>query len=205
MALLLVTDRAACSGDLGSAVRRALAGGVTAVMLREKGLAESELVRLGGRVAEACRAAGALFIVNHDLRVASALGADGVHLGFRSASVAEARAMVGEERLIGRSTHDPDEIDRAILEGADYVTFGPVYDTPKKRGLLAPRGVGALRDAVTRARDVPVVALGGITASSAAGLRGTGAAGIACIREILASDDEEAAARALVVAWEGAA
>lgn len=202
---MLVTDRVACRGDLASAVRGALAGGVTAVMLREKDLAGEDLLRVGRGVAAACRAAGALFVVNHDLAAATALGADGVHLGFRSASVAEARAMVGEGRLIGRSTHDPDEIGRAILEGADYVTFGPVYDTPSKHGILAPRGAEGLRDAVVRAHPVPVVALGGITAASTAALRGTGAAGIACIREILAATDAESAARALFDAWTGAA
>jgi thiamine-phosphate pyrophosphorylase len=202
---MLVTDRRVCSGGLAEAVRRALAGGATAVMLREKDLATEDLVRVGSPVAQACRAAGALFVVNHDLAAASALGADGVHLGFRSASVADARAMVGEDALIGRSTHDPDEIDRAVLDGADYLTFGPVFDTPKKGVRLEPRGVAALEDAVLRARPVPVVALGGITAASASGLRRTGAAGVACIREILASGDETAAARSLVAAWGSAA
>lgn len=174
-------------------------------MLREKDLAHEDLVRLGADVAAACRAAGALFLVNHDVRAASALAADGVHLGFRSASVAEARAMLGEERLIGRSTHDLGEIARAVLEGADYVTFGPVHDTPSKRGLLAPRGVCGLADAVAAAGSLPVVALGGVTASTAAELRRAGAAGVACIRAILAADDESAAARAVLGAWESAA
>lgn len=202
---MLVTDRGTCRGDLAAAVVRALAGGVTAVMLREKDLATGDLLGIGAPVAAACRAAGALFIVNHELGAASPLGADGVHLGFRSASVAEARAMMGEDVLIGRSTHDPDEIDRAVLEGADYVTFGPVHETQKREFRLEPRGAAALGEAVVRAGPVPVIALGGITAASAAGLRRTGAAGVACIREILASDDERAAARAVVVAWESAA
>src|SRR6185436_14817960 len=94
LSVLLITDRAACRGDLVDAVGRAVAGGVTAVMLREKDLSREELLHLGRGVAAACRAVGALFVVNHDVEAAALLSADGVHLGFRSAGVAEARAML---------------------------------------------------------------------------------------------------------------
>jgi len=172
-------------------------------MVREKDLGHDELVRLARPIADACRRAGAFVIVNHDVAAAVELDADGVHLGFRSMGVAAARAMVGERTLVGCSTHDLQELDRAILEGADYVTFGPVYDTPSKRGLLEPRGETALAEAVARSA-VPVIALGGVTAERVAALRATGAAGVACIREILAADDETRAARALASAWEAA-
>jgi thiamine-phosphate pyrophosphorylase len=198
---VLITDRATCRGDLVDAVTRALAGGVTTVMLREHDLAHADLVALGRTVADACRAADALFLVNHDVAAAAEVGADGAHLGFRSVDVAAARAMLGEDALLGRSTHDADEIDRAILDGADYVTFGPVFDVPKKRGLVAPRGVEALAAAVARAAPMPVLALGGVSSMNAADLRATGVAGLACIREILAADDETVAARRLLDAW----
>lgn len=199
--MLLVTDRTACRGDLTDAVTRALAGGVTAVMLREKDAATRDVVTAGRGIAAACRAAGRLCVVNHDLAAAAELGARGVHLGYRSAPVREARAELGDHVLVGRSTHDAEELARAIDEGADYVTFGPVYDTPSKRGLLSPRGERALADAVAQAGDVPVIALGGVTTARAPALRTTGAAGVACIREILAAKDPEEAARALVAAW----
>jgi len=112
--------------------------------------------------------------------------------------------MAGDAALIGRSTHDADEIDRAVLDGADYVTFGPVYDVPSKRGRLQPRGLAALAAAVARAAPTPVLALGGVTAARASKLRATGASGVACIREILAADDAEEAARRLVAGWRGA-
>jgi thiamine-phosphate pyrophosphorylase len=124
-----------------------------------------------------------------------------VHLGYRSAPVREARAALGDEVLVGRSTHDAQELARALDEGADYVTFGPVYDTPSKRGVLPPRGEAALARAVLGADGMPVIALGGVTAAHAAALRATGAAGVACIRAILASEDPEEAARALAAAW----
>lgn len=183
---------------------RAVDGGVTAVMLREHDLSHDELVRLGSDVARECRRAGALFLVNHDVAAAVALGADGIHLGFRSGAVAAARAMVGEDVLVGRSTHDVQELDRAIKDGADYVTFGPVYDTPSKRGILAPCGPQALAEAVRQAAGLPVIALGGVTAERAAELRRTGAAGLACIREILASAAPDDASRRLAGAWEAA-
>jgi len=169
-------------------------------MVREKDLSHADLVRLARPIADDCRRAGALFLVNHDVGAAVELKADGVHLGFRSAGVAAARAMVGEDMLVGSSTHDLAELDRAILEGADYVTFGPVYETPSKAGLLEPRGETALAQAALRSA-VPVIALGGVTASHVPALRAAGAAGIACIREILASDDAERAARELAAAW----
>jgi thiamine-phosphate pyrophosphorylase len=181
--VLLVTDRAACRGDLTDAVTRALAGGVTAVMLREKDRETRDVVDEGRGIAAACRAAGRLLVVNHDIAAAAELGAGGVHLGYRSAPVREARAALGEDVLVGCSTHDADELARAVLEGADYVTFGPVYDTPSKRGILTPRGERALAEAVAQAGDVAVIALGGVTVRSAATLRATGAAGVACIRE----------------------
>lgn len=202
--LVLVTDRRKPrDGDLGAAVDRALRGGVTAVMLREKDLATDELVALGVRLAAACRAAGAAFIVNGDLAAARALRADGVHLGYGAASVAEARAALGSEILVGRSTHDLSELSDAARAGACYVTFGPVWDTPSKRGLLEPRGTAALTDAV-RACGVPVVALGGVNASRAADVRRTGAAGIACIGAILDAADESAAATEILRAWDEA-
>ena len=170
-------------------------------MLREKDLATRELVDAGRGVAAACRTAAALLVVNHDLAAAAELGARGVHLGYRSAAVREARAALGDGVLVGRSTHDADELARAIDEGADYVTFGPVYDTPSKRGLLTPRGELVFADAVARAGGLPVIALGGVTASRVAPLRAAGAAGVACIREILAAEDPEGAARALATAW----
>lgn len=204
VALLLVTDRRKVRGNIGEAVARALQGGVTAVMLREKDLPTADLVRLGRAVRDACRGAGAPFLVNGDLAAARELGADGVHLGYGAASVAEARAALGGPTLVGRSTHDSDELAAALREGADYVTFGPVWDTASKRGILDARGTARLAEAVTAAGATPVLALGGVTAARAADVRRTGAAGIACIGAVLDAPDETEAAAAICRAWEAA-
>lgn len=205
LALVLVTDRRTSRRPLADAVAAALRGGVSAVMLREKDLATPDLVALGGGVRDACRAAGALLIVNGDVAAARELGADGVHLGYGAPGVAEVRAAFGRTIFVGVSTHDRAELETARAAGADYVSFGPVWDTPSKRGILAARGTAALADAVARAGAMHVLALGGVTPSRTASVRATGAAGVACIGAILACDDEAAAAAALRAAWEAAA
>ena len=209
LALVLITDRRMVHGELASAVARALAGGVTAVMLREKDLGTADLVGLGRGVRDACRAAGAPFLVNHDLEAARELGADGVHLGYGAAAVAEARAALGADILVGRSTHELDEIREAFRAGADYATFGPVWDTPSKRGLVAPCGTSRLAEAAAAVAPRPVLALGGVTAARAAEVRRAGAAGIACIGAILGAGAEPggegAAAGSIRHAWESAA
>lgn len=182
-------------------VRAACAGGVRAVMLREKDLPTPQLVALGVPLRDACRDAGVTFLVNHDLDAAAELGADGVHLGYRSASVAEARAALGGTVLVGRSTHDDAELDDARTAGADYVTFGPIHDTPSKRGLLSARGMERLAAAVARVHPLPVVALGGLSADDASSVRRSGAAGIAAIRALVAAPDPGAAAQAFLAAW----
>jgi len=170
-------------------------------MLREKDLSTHDLVRVGREIVAACRDAGVTIVVNDDCDAASELAADGVHLGYRSVPVVRAREILGDAAIVGRSTHDTDELEGAINAGADYVTYGPIHETPSKRGLLEPRGLESLRSAVAGAGSVPVVALGGITPSDAAALRDAGAAGIAAIRALVAATDPAAAAGAFGRAW----
>ncbi len=180
-------------------------------MLREKDLTTQELVRLGRGLKTVCRDAGVTFLVNHDCEAASELAADGVHLGYRSVSVERARAILharsilGEALLVGCSTHDRDELRAAIRAGADYVTYGPIHDTPSKSGLLTARGMGGLRTATEFAREsaegLPVVALGGLTPADVGAAREAGAAGVAAIRALVAANDPEAAAGAFALQW----
>ena len=171
-------------------------------MLREPDLATADLVLIGREISGVCRDEDVTFIVNHDVAAALELGADGVHLGYRSVPVAEARGALPAAALVGRSTHDDDELDDAMAAGADYVTFGPIHDTPSKRGLLLPRGLDGLSAAVLRAGNTPVVALGGLVVADAENVRRAGAVGLAAIRALVAAADPCAAARALCAAWE---
>ncbi len=210
LSLLLITDRRAARRPLAEAVRASIRGGVTAVMLRERDLDTAALIRLGRDIVGICRDAGVTIVINHDVRAACELGADGVHLGYRSVGVAAARAELGSgagtgrPALVGRSTHDPEELRDAWQAGADYVTYGPIFDTPSKRGLVTPCGVTGVRAAVAASPGRPVVALGGIEASTVADVRGTGVAGVAAIRALLDVDDETVAAERLAVAWRSA-
>ncbi len=200
---MLITDRR-LADDLTDVVRRAIAGGVDAVMLREKDLSTDALVRFGQPLRRLCASSGVTFVVNHDLEAALRLVADGVHLGHLSPPVGAARSVLGSHAIVGVSVHDDVELAAAIAAGADYVTFGPVFETPSKQGVLAPRGRAGLERAISLARDLPVLALGGLDSASAAGLSRTGAAGLAVIRAVVTSPDPEAAAAGLLAAWRSA-
>jgi len=193
--LYLITDRRqAAGGDLVGAVRSALRGGVRAVQLREKDLTARELLPLARKLRQLTREFDARLLINDRIDVALAVEADGVHLGGGSLPTAEARALLGPQRLIGVSTHHPAEISAAARDGADFATFGPVYLTPSKAAYGAPVGLVALGDACADA-PLPVFALGGVTAERIPELLETGCRRAACIGAILTATHPEAAAR----------
>lgn len=193
--LLLVTDRHATGGrPLADVVARALDAGLPAVQLRDKDLPGRELHALAERLRDATRRAGALLFVNDRVDVARAVDADGVQLGTASLPVDVARALLPGDRLVGASTHAPREIAETT---ADFVLFGPVYDTPSKRGFGEPQGEAQLRAAVAAAR-VPVLAIGGIDTDRVARVRDAGVHGVAIIRAILAAPDAGIATRAFL-------
>ena len=196
----LVTDRR-IAPDLPGAVRAALAGlppGGVAVHLREKDLGGRDLLALARALRTACAEAGQLFLVNDRVDVAIAAGADGVHLPSSGLPPLEARRLLGPGRLVGVSCHSSEDVRGARDGGADYGTFGPVFETPSKRPYGPPVGVSALRDAVPL--GLPLVALGGVEAANAPEAVAAGARGIAAIRAWLAAPDPGAAVRALLAA-----
>lgn len=189
----LVTDRAQTGGrPLVDVVAQALRGGVRAVQLRERGLETQPLLSLAHELRGLTRRHDALLLINDRIDVALACDADGVHLPSHSFQVADARLLVGPARLLGVSTHHPDEVRAAAMAGADFAVFGPLFDTPSKRPYGPPAGLAALSSA-TRA-GIPVLAIGGITADRCAALRPCGAAGVAVIRAILSADEPTRAA-----------
>ncbi|MDX1815282.1 MAG: thiamine phosphate synthase, partial [Thermodesulfobacteriota bacterium] len=158
----LITDRRqAPGGDILRAVEGALDGGIRAVQLREKDLPGKELYLLAGRMRELTARHGARLLVNDRVDVALAVGADGVHLGVSSMPPSAARTLLGEEALIGCSTHDVRELRKAATQGADFAKFGPVYPTPSKAVYGPPVGMTALSEAC-RETPIPVFALGGV-------------------------------------------
>jgi thiamine-phosphate diphosphorylase len=193
--LTLVTDRTQAGGrDLVGLVRECLAAGLPAVQLREKDLGAAELARLGRALRPLTAERGALLIVNDRVDVALAVGADGVQRTSTSLAVADILA-IGDKRLrVGASVHSVAEAVAAAEAGADWVVFGPVYDTPSKRQYGPPQGLDALEQ-VARAVSIPVVAIGGITPERVPAVRRAGACGVAVISAILAADSPATATR----------
>jgi thiamine-phosphate pyrophosphorylase len=177
------------------AVARALSGvpvGGAAVQLREPNLTARQLLELGRALLPVCAARQAPLLINDRLDVARTLGCQGVHLGQRSVTVADARAFLGDEALLGVSCHSRAEVEQA--QGADFVTIGPVFDTPSKRDLGSPLGLEGVRAALAMGTP-PALALGGINLASARLALGAGVQGVAAIRAIWDGDPASQTAR----------
>jgi thiamine-phosphate pyrophosphorylase len=191
--LCLVSDRTGTRGrDLLEIVAACAVAGLPAVQVREKDLPASELAALCRRI-RAVRPAPFL-IVNDRVDVALAVGAAGVQRTHASLAVEELRVIADKRVRVGASVHALDEARTAAAQGAEWLFFGPVYDTPSKRAYGAPQGLGAL-ERVAAAVEVPVIAIGGITPERVAEVRHAGAAGVAVIAAILSADDPAAATR----------
>ncbi len=181
---------------LAAAVEQALAGGVRAVQLREKDLGAAALLHIGQQLRAITRRYNARLLINDRVDIALALDADGVHLGEQSMDAACARRLLGADKLIVVSTHNLAGAQRAQQQGADFITFSPIYATASKAAYGAPQGLDKLRR-VCASVELPVFALGGITASRVGSVYAAGASGIAVISAILARPDICQAARDL--------
>jgi thiamine-phosphate pyrophosphorylase len=186
--LTLVTDRHSTIGrDLVTVVRACLAAGLPAVQLREKDLGLGDLLPLARGLRQLTAETGAMFVVNDRVDVALAVGADAVQRTHASLSVTDMRVVADKRVRVGASVHSLEGARVAEAEGADWIVFGPIYDTPSKRAYGAPQGLDALAR-VTAAVTRPVVAVGGITAERVADVRRAGAAGVAVISAILSAE-----------------
>jgi len=195
----LITDRRQTAGrPLLDVVAAALDGGVRAVQLREPDLPARELLALATALRGLTTRVGAALLINDRVDVALACDADGVHLPRHGMRIAEARALLGAQRLIGVSTHAPVEVADAAAAGADFAVFGPLFDTPSKRPYGSPLGLDALATARAAAPALPLLAIGGIDAARVLDVRARGADGVAVIRALLGADDAMAAARDLL-------
>jgi len=188
--LYLITDRRLFTNDhsLFTAVEEALKGGVQAVQLREKDLEIRDLLRMAYSFRELTARYRAKLFINDRVDVALAVGADGVHLGGSSIPAFAARKAAGEGMLIGVSTHSVAEAGKAEEEGADFVTLGPVFETPSKMKYGKPLGFGPLRE-VSAKSLIPVFAIGGVQKERVKNTLESGAFGISLISAILGSED----------------
>jgi thiamine-phosphate pyrophosphorylase len=186
---------APAGGELTELLRAALAGGVDVVQLREKHLPDDQLISVAKAMRALCERAGALLIVNDRPLVALEAGADGVHVGQEDMPVADVRDLLGEQMLIGLSTHARAEIDHPQAALADYIGVGPVHETPTKPGRPAV-GVELVRYAARHA-PVPFFAIGGLEKGNLAEVLDAGARRAVVLRAISDADDPRSAAHEL--------
>jgi thiamine-phosphate pyrophosphorylase len=196
--LYLITDRHQTGGKLLThVVRQALEGGVRAVQLREKDLSSSELYRLAVELRGLTGEFNASLLINDRCDIALAVGADGVHIGTGSLPVTVVRQLLGQNKSIIYSAHALDEALRAEADGADAVTFGPVFHTPSKAVFGSPCGVKKLAEAAA-ALNIPTIALGGISTDNVSEALVATIRGVAVISAISAAPDPRAATLSLL-------
>ncbi|MEZ0340308.1 thiamine phosphate synthase [Mycobacterium sp. pV006] len=199
--LYLCTDARRERGDLADFAEAALAGGVDIIQLRDKNSSgEQKFGPLEAReelealevLADAARRHGALLAANDRADIARAAGADVLHLGQDDLPLSVAREIVGST-VIGRSTHDIDQVERAIAEDVDYFCVGPCWPTPTKPGRPAP-GLDLVRAAAARDTAKPWFAIGGIDAQTLPEVVAAGAQRVVVVRAITGAEDPRAAA-----------
>jgi thiamine-phosphate pyrophosphorylase len=184
------------------AVSAAVVAGAPVVQVRAKGCTDRALYDFARRVMELCTAYGTTCIVDDRADVALAVGASGTHLGADDLPIAVARQVVGPDHVLGGTARDPERAAELVAAGADYLGVGPAYPTTTKTGLPAPLGPAGIA-AVARAVNVPVIAIGGVTAERIPELLSAGARGVAVVTAISRAADPAAATRTLLRALDG--
>jgi thiamine-phosphate pyrophosphorylase len=174
-----------------------LAGGATLLQIRAKHLAGRDFLEAAHAIVGRAASCGAAVIVNDRADIARLSGAAGVHVGQDDLAPAQVRAILGPGAIVGLSTHSAEQLDRALREPIDYVAVGPVFGTDTKATGYEPIGLESVRAAAVTAgaRDVPVVAIGGITRDRAPHVLAAGARSVAVISDLLTGGDPAARVR----------
>lgn len=198
--LYLVCDATGDGRDLGAFLDAALRGGVDLIQLRDKHGDDDAVLAAAPAFRAAADAHGALFVLNDRPDLVAAAGADGVHVGQDDTPVADARAVVGPDAIVGLSTHTPAQVDAAAAAGAagtiDYFAVGPVHATPTKPGRPAV-GLALVEHAAAAERAVPWFAIGGLDAETLAAAATAGATRAVVVRALTGAGDPETIARGL--------
>ena len=171
-------------------VQAMIAGGIRMIQYREKRPAKSfaDMLAECHEIRNITRDAGVLFIINDYVDIARLVDADGVHVGQEDLPVAAVRALIGPNKWIGLSTHNPKQAMAAVLAGADYIGAGPIFATTTKEDVCAPVGLAYL-DYVVRSCPLPFVAIGGIKEHNIGEIISHGATRICLVSEIVGADD----------------
>lgn len=195
--LYLCTDARRRQGDLPEFLDAVLSSGVDIIQLRDKGMEAAEELEHLALFADACKRHGTLLAVNDRADVAHAIASDVLHLGQGDLPVPAARAIIGEDVVIGRSTHAESEVDAAVTEpGVDYFCTGPCWPTPTKPGRHAP-GLDLVRYTASLAPARPWFAIGGIDAGNLDAVLDAGARRVVVVRAVTEASDPASAAAGL--------
>lgn len=199
--LYALTPDLADTAALSARTDRALSGGASAIQYRNKAASAELRLQQAASLRALCSAHGAIFMVNDDVELARAVGADGVHLGRDDASVAAARMRLGPAAIVGVSCYDElPRAEAAIAAGGDYIAFGSFYPSLVKPNAVRP-SLRLIAEAKARWPGVDVVAIGGINAANATPLIAAGADAVAVISALYDAPDVLLAARQLVACF----
>ncbi len=184
-AVVDVAVAAAHRRDPVSLAQAYLDGGARCLQLRARGIELGQLLEWSRAIVEAAERVGARVIINDRSDLTLMADAAGVHLGQDDLPVDAARRLLGPDRLIGRSTHDEEQVARALEDDVDYIAIGPVFATATKETGYAPVGLDAVRRTRAQAGQTPVVAIGGISLDTAPAVIAAGATSVAVISDLM--------------------
>ena len=196
-----ITHQNDCIGYAEGA-KMALEGGCKWIQLRMKDATDDEVRSVAAEIQPLCKQNEAIFLLDDRVELARELHADGVHLGKNDMPVDEARRVLGEEFIIGGTANTFEDIERLASQGADYIGCGPFRFTTTKKNLAPVLGLEGYRDIIEKMRragiDIPVVAIGGITAADIDDILATGVKGIAVSGSVLTAENPVAMMRTLI-------
>lgn len=184
-----ITDRSWLQENetLEQKVEEAILGGATIVQLREKKVAPEQEKEIALQVQKVCRKYQIPFVINDNVELALEIGADGVHVGQSDCSVAKARELLGEEKIVGATAKTIEQAKTAEKQGADYIGSGAVFGTTTKSD-AKPMELSLFQE-ICESVAIPVVAIGGITGENLKQLKGTNLSGVAVVGGIFAQKD----------------
>ena len=198
LSFYVIIDRRRIKGRLPIWIaREAIAGGATAIQLREKEMENGDLYNLASSIREITKKRKALFLVDDRVDIAQACDADGVHLGEKDLPIKIARKLLGRDKIIGATVRNLSQALRAQREGADYLSLGPIFSTKTKEGLPPPRGLKAITR-IKKKIKIPLIAIGGINRENVASIIRAGADGIAVVGAVVGQENVRKATQELL-------
>jgi len=179
--------------DIELVAQSLIRGGADVIQLRAKGCAEDEILEMARQIVLICREAEVPFMVNDFPEIAKQVKADGVHVGQDDGSLSDVRTIVGDEMIVGRSTHSVAQAEQALIDGFDYIGFGPLFPTPTKKGRpgIGMENVSLVQDKV--GSKIPVFCIGGITRKNIETVAQAGAKRIVIVSDLLTAESIEQA------------